>query len=70
MIRRIDELGRIVIPKEYREILNMQSGSCLAMTVQDNKIVIKLAEDTSKCDACGHLCSITDKYCSQCGKQL
>ena len=70
MIRKIDELGRIVIPKEYREILNIQSNSCITMIVEGNKIIMELAKDTLKCDACGHLCSMTDKFCSQCGKQL
>lgn len=70
MIRKVDELGRIVIPKEYREALNIQSNSCITMLLQENEITIKLVENVSKCDNCGHLCSMADKYCSQCGKQL
>lgn len=70
MIRKIDELGRIVIPKEYREALNIPSGSCVTMLVQNNAIIIKPEERTTKCDGCGHLCNITDKYCSQCGKEM
>lgn len=39
--RRIDELGRIVIPKEMRYNLGIRDGEPLEVYIEDNKIVIK-----------------------------
>ncbi|MBE6148758.1 MAG: AbrB/MazE/SpoVT family DNA-binding domain-containing protein [Firmicutes bacterium] len=41
VIRKIDELGRIVIPKELRKVLNINSGDDLEIYVDDQKIVLK-----------------------------
>ena len=38
--RRIDELGRIVIPKEYRRQLNLKEGQDLELVVVNDFIVI------------------------------
>jgi AbrB family looped-hinge helix DNA binding protein len=40
MNRNIDNLGRIVIPKEFRKELGIDSGSNLNIELVDNKIVI------------------------------
>lgn len=40
-IRRIDELGRIVIPKEIRKNLRIKSGDNLEIGVNDDKIVLE-----------------------------
>lgn len=41
MIRRIDELGRIVIPKEIRKNLKLNMGDIVEIYVEDNKIMLK-----------------------------
>ena len=41
MIRRIDELGRIVIPKEIRKSLKLNMGDIVEIFVEDNKIMLK-----------------------------
>lgn len=41
IIRKIDELGRIVIPIEIRKILNINVGENLEFIVNDNNIIIK-----------------------------
>lgn len=41
IIRKIDELGRIVIPKELRKVLNINSGDDLEILVIDGQIVLK-----------------------------
>ncbi len=41
IIRRIDELGRVVIPKEIRKVLGIRDGENLEIFVDDNKIVLK-----------------------------
>ena len=40
-IRKLDELGRIVIPKSVREMLNMEQGDNIEFFVDDNKILLK-----------------------------
>ncbi len=40
MVRRVDELGRVVIPKEMRRILNIKSGSSVEMSINDNNQVV------------------------------
>lgn len=41
LTRRIDELGRIVIPKEIRRMLAIRDGENLEIIVEDDKIIIK-----------------------------
>lgn len=43
MNRKIDDLGRIVIPKEMRKQLNMNNGDEVNIEVIDNKITINKA---------------------------
>ena len=37
----MDELGRIVIPKEMRRILNIRDGEVLELFVSDDNLVMK-----------------------------
>ena len=41
IVRRIDDLGRIVIPKEIRNTLRIKSGDNLDVMVYDNKIILQ-----------------------------
>ena len=47
IVRRIDELGRIVIPKDLRKQLGIQEGDLLEMNFENEKIVIEKFEDTT-----------------------
>lgn len=40
-IRKLDELGRIVIPKSVREMLNMEQGDNIEFYIDDNKVLLK-----------------------------
>jgi stage V sporulation protein T len=40
IVRRIDELGRIVIPKEIRDILNITNGDELEIYVENDNIIL------------------------------
>lgn len=41
VIRRIDELGRIVLPKEIRRNLGIREGENLEIFVEDEKVILK-----------------------------
>ena len=41
VIRKIDELGRIVIPKEIRKNLNIRNGEDVQIYIEEDKIIIK-----------------------------
>lgn len=41
VIRRIDELGRIVIPKEIRKNLRIKNGESMEIYLEDDSIILK-----------------------------
>lgn len=41
IVRRIDDLGRIAIPREVREILNMEYGESLEFFIDKNCVILK-----------------------------
>lgn len=49
LIRRIDDLGRIVIPKEYRQRLKIEIGQPFEIVVIDGLIVLGKVEE-SECE--------------------
>ena len=51
MTRKIDDLGRIVIPAETRRLFKIREGDYLAISVDGDSIVIKKLEAT--CTFCG-----------------
>jgi AbrB family looped-hinge helix DNA binding protein len=38
IVRTVDELGRVVIPKELRRNLNIKEGTPLEMSIEGNKL--------------------------------
>ena len=51
MIRKMDELGRIVIPQGIRKALEMQSGDSVELCMEGDRLVIR--KYTSTCVFCG-----------------
>ncbi len=41
IIRRLDDLGRISLPKNVREMLTLQDGDPIEISVQGNKVVLE-----------------------------
>ena len=41
IIRKIDELGRIVIPKEIRNVLKFRNGSDIEINMYDGKLILE-----------------------------
>jgi transcriptional pleiotropic regulator of transition state genes len=51
MVRKIDDLGRIVLPAETRRLFNIHEGDQLEISVENGAIVIRKLEAT--CVFCG-----------------
>ena len=41
VVRRIDDLGRVVIPKEIRRTLGIKDGTSLEIFVEDDMVALK-----------------------------
>ncbi|MGI9667193.1 MAG: AbrB/MazE/SpoVT family DNA-binding domain-containing protein [Acidimicrobiia bacterium] len=46
MVRKIDDLGRVVVPAETRRLFNIHEGDELAITVENGGIVLRKLEAT------------------------
>ena len=46
MARKIDDLGRIVIPAETRRLFNIREGDHLSISVEGDRIVLRKMETT------------------------
>ena len=72
IVRRIDELGRIVIPMELRRTLDISRCDPVEVYTEDDKIILKKFQES--CIFCGNSENITnfkDKaVCADCLKQL
>lgn len=40
IVRRVDDLGRVVIPKEMRNALRIKNGDCLEAFLENEKIIL------------------------------
>ena len=72
IVRKVDELGRIVLPIELRRTLDIDIKDALEIYVEDSKIVLKKYEPT--CTFCGeseNVVTYKDKIiCKSCLEEL
>jgi len=72
IVRRIDELGRIVLPAEMRRIFNINEKDAVEIFTKDDMIVLKKYD--AVCIFCGSsndLKAFKDKnICGKCAKEL
>ena len=72
VIRQMDELGRIVLPRDFRNVLAWATETKIAIQLDGNKMVL-LAEP-SLCFLCGgkeNLREVKDRYiCKACITEL
>ena len=50
IVRRIDDLGRIVIPKAVREQLNLKAGDALELFTEGGAVIYKKYYDNTVCE--------------------
>ena len=53
IVRKVDELGRIVLPVEIRRVLNIEVKDPIEIFLDDDTIVLKKYE--SSCIFCGNI---------------
>ena len=72
VVRRIDDLGRIVLPVVLRRTLELETGDSLEIFVEDNTIILKKYQPA--CIFCGNVRDITAykdrNICSACAKDI
>jgi len=66
ILRRIDELGRVVIPKEIRKTMKMREGEELEIFTTDEEVVLKKYSELSSLESfCDSLVSAIHKVTGQ-----
>lgn len=53
MIKKIDNLGRVVVPKGYRNMMGLKPGDPLSIEYDSGRIMISAHKDS--CTFCGSL---------------
>ncbi len=70
--RKIDDLGRVVIPAETRRLFNIREGDHILISVEGSHIVLR--KMTSTCTFCGSEEQVIDfkgkGICAPCRHQL
>jgi len=72
IVRKIDELGRIVLPKELRRSLDIEEGDPMEIFVDANTIMLKKYEPS--CIFCGEARNVQvykgKNICQDCMEEL
>ncbi len=72
VVRKIDELGRIVLPSELRRVFGIHEGDQLEISVEGERIILNKRDDV--CTFCGSespLVSYRDRQvCEGCAGEL
>lgn len=72
IIRNVDELGRIVIPKEMRKKMEIESSDPVEIFVEDDRII--LTKYYPSCLFCGGNDAVTEfkgkKVCAACIEEM
>lgn len=72
IIRKIDDLGRIVLPIEIRKLLDIEEREEMEISIEDDRVILK--KHTPSCVFCGNtrrLIKHHDKWvCDTCIKRI
>ena len=69
MVRRLDELGRVVIPIEFRNINNWKVRDQIEMIENGEELILR-KYNSVYCKKCNTSISKNDKYCRNCGEKV
>ena len=72
IVRNLDQLGRLVIPKETRKAFNLNDGDPIEMFTDGDEIILK--KYNPGCHCCGSMEHLTEvlglKICPKCLKEF
>lgn len=72
IVRKVDELGRIVLPIELRRTLDIEEKNALEIYVDDNSVILRKYEPT--CIFCGDGEDVSifkgKNVCAKCRREL
>ena len=75
VVRKLDNLGRIVIPIELRKTMGIAIKDTLEIFTEGDEIILKKYRPTGSCDFCGEVDNNAVQYagyciCSDCRKKI
>ena len=72
ILRQIDNLGRVVIPRDIRRQLDLKCGDDITMEADGNKLIVLKAQNRCVlCNSKRDLVTFNDKFvCRECIKLL
>ena len=72
IVRQIDSLGRILIPKSLRNTLDLKDGDSLELFIEDNNIILRKYQPA--CIICGSAKNIVTfkghNFCPDCVREI
>lgn len=72
IVRRVDELGRVVLPIELRRTLEIEERDQLEIMLEDDRIILRKYQPT--CIFCGAETDLLEyrskRICSKCLKEI
>ena len=72
VVRKVDELGRIVLPKELRTILNINEKDSIEIFTDDDKIILQKYQPA--CVFCNNIENVVyfngKRICADCVEKL
>ena len=66
IVRGIDTLGRIVLPKELRTSMHLDADAKLEIFVDGDAIVLKKYRPAGSCDFCGEVDTASVQFAGYC----
>lgn len=70
IVRKVDELGRVVIPIELRRTLDIAEKDALEIYVDSDRIILRKYEPACSCIFCGNADEVTNfrgkNICKEC----
>jgi len=60
IVRKVDELGRVVIPIELRRTLDIEEKDALEIYVDHDRIILRKYEPACACVFCGNADEVTN----------
>lgn len=74
IVRKVDELGRVVIPIELRRTLSIEEKDALEIYVDQDRIILRKYEPSCACIFCGNADEVTlfkgKNICASCLRSL